>query len=434
MNEQRGRSTNAHTASVVRQRAHHPDYRIAAYVGVLMLLGLIVMYAIGPQRAQMLNVAAGTEGYSSMFFVVRQVISLAVALAGFVIMSLVPLATLRDNAGKLLIAAFAVGGLLFLLGNVLHAEQVTQCSLGACRWFKLGPLGTFQPAELLKFAALIFVARFLAERVRQGNVSDWQASLQPLMILVAAAMVMVIIAQKDMGTGITLIAIVAAMLLVANIELKKAALLFAGLLAAGVLLIVTAPHRIERVVTFLTADDSSAVLNRSENYHTFHAKIAIGSGGLFGVGIGNSVQATGYLPEAINDSVFAIIGEITGFVGVLFVIGLFTGLLLRILRVAEQLQDPMQQLLAAGVFGWVASHVVLNIASMIGVFPLTGITLPLLSFGGTSMFFIASAIGIVFAASRHTSHQLTPQEVRYADNGRRRGIGRTRYAGRRSTR
>jgi len=147
-----------------------------------------------------------------------------------------------------------------------------------------------------------------------------------------------------------------------------------------------------------------------------------------GVGIGNSVQATGYLPEAINDSVFAIMGEVFGFVGLMFVLAIFSALLLRLLKIMDHTIDMRLKLLIAGVFGWLGSHIVLNIASMIGVFPLTGITLPLLSFGGTSMIFIAAALGLVFQLSTYTVHVSKLKEAQYANISSRRGVGRSRHS------
>lgn len=161
---------------------------------------------------------------------------------------------------------------------------------------------------------------------------------------------------------------------------------------------------------------------------------AIGSGGLFGVGIGNSVQAAGYLPEAINDSIFAILGETFGFAGLMVILWLFYMLLRQIIRMMERLPDPRYQLLVAGVFGWITSHVVINIAAMIGLIPLTGITLPFLSFGGTSMVFMAAALGLVFQVSQFTVHKSEIKEINHEDSRSRRRVGRTRYAGRRGSR
>lgn len=422
----------------VGQRAHRPDYQIVLYVGLLMLLGLITMYAIGPQRAQVLNSAYGTDNYSETYFVIKQAVSLAVAFTGFAIMAVVPLEWVKRNAALVLLAGLGASAVLFLLGNVLAVESVTRCTLGACRWFELGPLGSFQPAELLKFGMLLFVARFLADKVTKRSLNDWGETITPLLLLMAVALGFVVVFQKDLGTGLTVSAIVASMLVVAGINFQNGIKLLAVALGTGLLAILLAPHRIARVMTFFGANDVATA--EQATYHIVHAKIAIGSGGLFGVGIGNSVQATGYLPEAINDSVFAILGETFGFIGLIGLLVLFTLLLMRILRITERLPDVWMQLVAAGVFGWVASHVVLNIASMIGIFPLTGITLPLLSFGGTSMVFIAAAMGLVFAMSRFTSHDALPPVVQlkskeaYADSMRGRGIGRPRHADRRRTR
>jgi cell division protein FtsW len=417
----------------MQQRAHHPDYQLVLYVGLLMLLGLVVMYAIGPQRAQVLNASLGTEGYSDTFFVVRHVISLVIAIGGFLVMAFLPLSLLRQHAGKLLLAGLGAGAVLFLFGNLLGVDQIARCTNGACRWIELGPLGSFQPSELLKFGVLVFVARFLADKVKNRQVNDWGETLMPLIVLAGIVIFMVAVLQQDMGTALTLIAVIGCMLLAGGVNLRNGGILAAGLAVLAIGLIASAPHRIERVATFFADDETASLEAGDSGYHIRHAMIAIGSGGLTGVGIGNSVQATGYLPEAINDSVFAIMGETFGFVGLFVTILLFTALLVRVLRVADRVRDPMHRLLVVGVFGWLASHIVLNIASMLGIFPLTGITLPLLSLGGTSMLFIAAALGTVFSISRLTSHQSIDMEVSHADTDRRRGLGRTRDASRRRT-
>tara|TARA_B100001123_G_C15260773_1_gene1006488 strand:- start:1294 stop:1851 length:558 start_codon:yes stop_codon:yes gene_type:complete len=185
-------------------------------------------------------------------------------------------------------------------------------------------------------------------------------------------------------------------------------------------------------MTYLQGDSTST--SDDESYHIQQAKIALGSGGAFGVGIGSSVQASGYLPESMNDSIFAIIGETFGFIGTVSLIAVFVALLMRLLRVMDFLVDLRLKLLVAGVFGWLAAHVILNIAAMIGIFPLTGITLPLLSYGGTSMLFMTAALGLVYQLSRYTVHPSRIKEVSSHENSRsRRGVGRTRYAGRRSS-
>ncbi len=414
------------TSTVVRR--HRPDYLIVLYMGLLMLIGLIIMYAIGPQRANVLNNSYGSN-YSDSYFFVKQTISLLLALVAFGLMAIIPYTWITKYAGKVLIFSLAACALLAVAG-VAHLG-IAQESLGATRWFNLGPLGSLQPAEMLKFGLLVYVAGFLGLRSSQGKVNNFQETLLPLIIISALSLLFVVVIQKDLGTGVALMGILAAMLLVAGVNKRIGLITLIGLIVAGSLFIVIAPHRIERITTYLQGDNTST--DDAGSYQIQHAKIALGTGGLFGVGIGNSIQATGYLPEAINDSVFAIMGETFGFVGLVTILALFVGLLMRLLKLMDHLVDMRLKLLAAGVFGWFGSHVILNVAAIIGIFPLTGITLPLLSFGGTSMIFITAALGLVFQLSRYTVHSSRLKEIHNEDTRSRRGIGRTRYASRGSS-
>lgn len=430
MNQPRGARTRRIEPTADEQdvvvRRHRPDYRIVLYMGLLMLLGLIVMFAIGPQRANVLNASTGTS-YSGTYFFTKQGVSLLLAVVSFTAMAVVPHRWLKQYAVRILMIGFAACALLAVAG--WFELGFVQCTLGACRWFRIDPFGTLQPAELLKFGMLLFSAGFLGTRMKQGLINDTHKTLIPLGVVVLICIMFIIGLQKDMGTGIALLAIVTSMMIVGGVNRRVGAALLAIVVSLGLLLIVIAPHRIARVATFLAGDSS---IQTDANYHINHAKIAIGSGGLSGVGIGKSVQATGYLPEAINDSVFAIMGETFGFIGLVIILALFTALLLRLLRVSDHLPSPWMKLLAAGVFGWLAAHVILNVAAMIGIFPLTGITLPLLSFGGTSMIFIAGALGLVFQLSRYTAHGSIDKEKRYESTSNRRGVGRPRHTSRRS--
>jgi cell division protein FtsW len=426
-----GRVKRTDTTREVVARRHRPDYLIILYMGLLMMLGLIIMYAIGPQRANVLNIAYGTDYYNSTYFFVKQLLSVMLALGAFVALATTPYHFLQKYAGKILLAGFIACILLFLAGNILHIAAIAQCSLGACRWFELGPLGSIQPAELLKFGVLIYIAGFLGMRIQQGKINDIEHTLVPIGILAFAAIFFIIFIQKDMGTGISLLAILGSMIMVGGMSRKIGMMVLGVAVALGILLIIIAPHRVARIATFL-AGDSTSSLTDDANYHVNHAKIAIGSGGLLGVGIGNSVQATGYLPEAINDSVFAIMGETFGFIGLSVILFLFTALLMRLLRISDHLPNIWMKLTVAGIFGWLGSHVILNVAAMTGVFPLTGITLPLLSFGGTSMILIAGILGLAFQLSRYTTHGIIKEDS-YENLSSGRGLGRARYTSRRSS-
>ncbi len=423
-----GSKSSAQGTGALLHRKHRPDYQIALYMGILMLLGLIIMYAIGPQRANVLNVAYGAD-YSHSYFFTKQIVGVVLSLGVFAALATVPFIFWKKQATNILILGFILCALLVLLGNIMHSGAA-QCTLGACRWFVVGPFGTFQPAEFLKFGILLFSASFLASRIKHDLVNSLQDTIVPLGIIVLVALAVIFGIQKDMGTGLTLIAILAAQFIVAGINAKTTTVLIAAAIALIVLFIAIAPHRIQRVMTYFGAS-SSATADQDSDYHIRHALMAIGSGGLIGVGIGNSVEATGYLPEAINDSVFAIIGETFGLIGTIGVLVAYFALLIRLVKTSDRLADKTEQLVVVGIFGWFGSHVLLNIGAMTNIIPLTGITLPLLSFGGTSMVFMAGILGIAYRMSRYTRFSSKLRGNGNENFERRRGVGRTRDAGRR---
>jgi cell division protein FtsW len=425
----RDRGWNERPAADVVRR-HRPDYLIALYTGILMLVGLVVIYAIGPQRANVLNNAIGSN-YSDSYFFIKQAISLVLAIVAFIAISMVPYKFILKHAAKVLIIGLIACVVLFIANKA--SLSIADATNGASRWFNLGPLGSLQPAEIVKFGLLLYLAVFLGARAKEGRVNDAKATLIPVAVITGISLLFIVVIQKDLGTGIAMSAIVVTMLFVSGMNRKVGMGLAIAVLVVGGIFIFTAPHRVERIVTYLRGDDTTTT--DADSYHIQHAKIAIGSGGFSGVGIGNSVQATGYLPEAINDSVFAVLGETFGFVGLVALMAVFVALLLRILKVLDHMIDIRLKLLAAGVFGWFGAHVILNIAAMLGLVPLTGITLPLLSFGGTSMIFITAAIGLVFQLSRYTVHasRITTAGDRHEDSRSGRRVGRTRYASRRSS-
>lgn len=402
-------------------RRHRPDYQLILFMGILVLLGLVVLFAISPARVELIN--QGGSSLDQTHFMQRQVLYLAVGLSAFVAAAMIPIKYWQKYSSRLLLFGFGACALLALLGLFLDGGIILK-SGGATRWFNLGP-GTFQPAELLKFGLLIFLAGFLGRRYMQGKINDLSETLIPVGIVVGIAVIFIIGFQKDMGTGITMLGMIAAMLLVAGLNKRMIGLAGVALLAVGILFIVFSPHRIARVVTFF----NPAAASEASNYHIEMANIAIGTGGFAGKGLGGSIQAFGYLPEAVNDSIFAILGETFGFVGLIVILAIFFGLLNRMLKVMDHVDDPVMKLLVAGGFGWLATHIIVNVGAMIGVFPLTGVTLPFLSFGGTSLLFTMLVLGIIFQISRYTTHQKTVTGAGDEGTHGRRGVGRTRYAG-----
>lgn len=380
-------------------RKHRPDYQIIVYVGLLLLLGLIVLYAISPARVDLMNEGSNT-GLDQAHFMQRQLLYLTLGIGAFAVAAVTPFKLWQQNAGKLLgVSLFACVLLAFL--GLFPSTPMVLCTGGACRWFDLG-FSTFQPAELVKFSILLFLAGFLARKMAKGKLNDIQETIIPAGILIGVASILIIGLQKDMGTGLALLGIAGAMLFVAGVNKKVGSILLVSVLVLGLMFIVIAPHRIARVTTFLGHDNADDA--KGSSYHITQAKIALGSGGVFGLGLGKNVQSFGYLPEAPNDSIFAVMGEAFGFAGLLAILALLAALLLRLLNLLDRIENIPSRLFVAGVFGWLATHSILNIGAMVGIVPLTGITLPLLSFGGTSLLFIMLALGIVFSISRYTVH------------------------------
>lgn len=401
-------------------RRHRADYLIVLFMTILMLIGLVVIYSISPALTARINAAGNTLDQNH--FMYRQVIYLLMGVAAFVLTSLIPLDFWRRHKGKMLIG----GLLLCLVPVVFYKTALALCVNGACRWIDVGFI-SIQPAEVLKFALLIFLAGFLAQRIKAGKLNNVQETLVPIGIILAAIVIIVIGFQKDLGTGLAFFGIVIPILFVAGLKKKYFLVGLGGALAVGLLFIITSAHRLDRISTFFGGG------GEKETWHISQALIAVGSGGLTGKGLGRSVQAFGYLPEAANDSIFAIVAEKFGFVGTIVILVIFAALFLRLLKTLDIAGSEYHKLLIAGVFGWIFTHTVVNIGAMLGIFPLTGVTLPFLSFGGTSLLFIMMALGLAFQVSRYTTHRRTVEHEKgggSSENRRsRRGIGRPRYAG-----
>lgn len=215
--------------------------------------------------------------------------------------------------------------------------------------------------------------------------------------VLGVSLFLIVVSQKDLGSAVPLGVIALTVLFVAGIKIWKIMIMFAVILALGVGMILSSPHRRERLFTFTGKGDATT------DYHIENALITVGSGGLLGVGIGNNVQTAGYLPESITDSMFAVVSEMWGFVGAVAVIGLYVHLFMEILKVANTSENLYFRLVTMGVFAWLFSQVAVNISAMIALIPLTGITLPLLSKGGTSLLITCFGLGLVINISRFTA-------------------------------
>ena len=401
-------------------RKHKANLPLLFSTLALMGLGLIIIYAIGPMRANVLNSTYGTD-YDSNYFFLGQLRSVALSLVAFFLaFKVIPYKYLKKYAKPLMIAALVLSGILW--GLALIHSPLAKCELGECRWFNFGPI-SLQPAEFIKLALVIYLADFLSRKKEEGTVGKWREFWLPLIIVCGLSLFLVVIAQGDLGTGVAIISIIFGTLLVAGVPTKQYLAMVAIVLAIAIGSVVTSSHRMERVNAWI--DTLTGAESSDSTYHIDNAMLAIGTGGFTGVGIGNSVQATGYLPESINDSVFAIMGETFGFVGLFLVLSVFAIMLNSMLKVADGTREDNNRIFVVGVFSWTLAQVVVNIMAMTALVPVTGITLPLLSYGGTSMVFIAFAIGEVCQLSCYTSREVIVKHENISNRRRVRGAHHT---------
>jgi cell division protein FtsW len=347
-------------------------------------VGVIVVYSIGPALGK-------AHGVSGDFFIAKQGIAIGIGLIAFFITSRIPTQYWR----QLTLVLAAIAGLLTLVALVMPVDP----QYPAHRWIRLGGF-SFQSVELVKFALLVWLAGMLASRIDTGTIKNDKSVLKLLALAFAGVSVVVAVIQSDLGSMMVIVAMMSMMAFIAGMPLKRLAIGAGVILLVVVMAVSTTPYRRERLATFFhpTADCQNT------GYQACQALIAVGSGGTLGLGLGGSVQAYGYLPEAANDSIFAIYSEKFGFVGVTVLLAIFAAFFARLKGLAERAPDNFSRLVVMGILAWLATQTVINIGAMLGLLPLKGITLPLVSYGGTSVVFVLAALGVVFNISRYTTY------------------------------
>jgi cell division protein FtsW len=364
-------------------RRHRPDYWLVVIIAFLITIGLIVVYAISPALS-------ATHGGSGSHYVSRQLIAIGLSIGAFFVTARVPLKQWQRWQTPLLVIA----GIITLMA--LITPVVPQYP--AHRWIRFGGL-SLQSVEALKFALLIWLGGLLAKRSREGTIGNSKLTLQPLIIALAVIGVIVAGVQSDLGSTGVIVAMIGAMAFIAGMPMKRVMAIVA-IVAIGTILAVSAiPYRRERLLTYLHPANNCL----TTGYQACQALIAVGSGGMIGLGLGRSVQAYGYLPEAQNDSIFAIYAEKFGFIGVMALLGLFVTLFARLRLIIERAPTEFSRLVVTGVLAWLSTQMLINVGAMIGLLPLKGITLPFISYGGSSVLFVGAAMGLVFQISHYTS-------------------------------
>jgi cell division protein FtsW len=321
----------------------------------------------------------------------------------------------------------APGLVLVALAGCLAVLVIGSRINGAKRWIEVGP-ATFQPSELAKLALAVWAASYLARRPAPRSLRElWR----PVGLLLGLFCVL-ILAEPDLGTAISLVVVLIAVLLISGTPMPTLAAGTGIAAALGLAAIWFEPYRRARIFSFLNPWDDPL----GAGFQPVQAMIALGSGGALGVGLGNGVQKINYLPEAHTDMIMAVIGEELGLLGVTAVICAYATFAYAGLRIALTCTDPFGKRLAAGIVGLVSGQAVINLAAVLGLAPLTGIPLPFISYGGSSLVVALLSVGILLnIAGRHGAQArvAVPDRSR-RDGGTRsavaRGRGGARAAGR----
>jgi cell division protein FtsW len=375
------------------------DYHLLVLVTLgLVAFGLVMVYSASSARAAL---AADDPAY----YLKRQAVHALAGVVALVLLSRMDYRRLRFAVAPLLLASFALLVAVLVLGTPVN---------GARRWLTLGP-ATLQPSELAKLALALWLAAYLARRPAPQSLGEL---LRPIGLVVGAAIALVIV-EPDLGTAIAISIMAAAVLVVAGTRLPTLAA--AG--ALGFFLVAAAiwlePYRRERLLSFLDPwqDPEGA------GFQSVQAMIALGSGGFFGNGLGESVQKVYYLPEASTDMIFAIVGEELGLLGAFGVIAAFVVFGYAGFNIALGCRDPFGKLLAAGITALVCGQAAVNVSAVMGLAPLTGIPLPFVSYGGSSLVVGLASVGILLNIAVSDA-----AGARAEMPGRRRRDGRSRPA------
>jgi cell division protein FtsW len=398
--------------AVARARADRGTRRTLAALtisaGALTVIGLVMVLSAS-------SVAAYAQQGSSFFFFKRQIASAVVGLVAFFLAARMPYDGWRKAWGPL------AGITLVLLVLVFHSAT-GQSGGGSARWIAFGPV-TLQPSELAKFVVVIASAAILSKNARL--VGDPLRMVAPL-LLVVGPMVILIMLQPDLGTTMVVVAIVFLAVYVVGVRLRTLIMTFLLGTAAGLALIMSAGYRRTRFFAFLHPWEDP----RNTGYQIVQSLMAFGSGHWAGVGLGASRQKWMYVPNAHTDFIFSILGEETGLIGEVIVIALFVVLAYAGVRIAVRAPDLFGRLLAAGITGWIAFQAVVNMGSVTGLLPITGVPLPFVSYGGSSLVVSMAAIGVLLSVGRASLRKRPAKRSPRPRNGTKtqRAAGRTRAA------
>lgn len=371
-----------------RRKQRPVDFVLVITVLLLLALGIImVLSASSP--------AALAESGNSYAYVSRQALS---ACIGLILMVIISRIDYHKYKQLYKIAYFGSVGLLALV-PIMGTD-----AYGAKRWIDLGPLGSFQPSEIAKIGLIIFFAAYLADHKDELK-TTWKGFIKPFLWLIPPIFILVVF-QDHLSASIVIVVVTSIMMIIAGTRIRDFLTLGIGAAGAGVGALVLMAQvsgkgnfRFDRLTSFLDpwADQTG------DGWQIIQSLYAIGSGGLFGAGLGNSKQKYLYLPFPHNDFIFAVLAEELGFVGCVTVILLFAIFIWRGILIAMKAGDTFGSLIAVGITALIGIQVIINIAVVTNSMPVTGMPLPFFSYGGTALIILLASVGVLLNISRNTS-------------------------------
>jgi cell division protein FtsW len=362
-----------------------------------VVLGLLIVYSA--------SFAVGLQTFNDAnYFVARQAIWAVIGIGLLLTLMRIDYRWLRSISPLLMLTAIVL--LVAVLVPGFGIERG-----GAHRWIALGPLPPLQPSEFAKLALIIYVSAWLAGK-GTTHIQSFAMGFVPFVTMVGLVAGLVLL-EPDTGTAAVLVLTTVTLFFIAGASLTHLGALVGIGGVAATMLILTSGYRADRVLAFLGAEDDPAGVG----FHTLQLLIALGSGGIGGLGLGASRQKFFYVPSSHTDGVFAIVGEELGFIGAMAVIILFAVLVYRGFRVIVRARDDFGALLATGIVCWIAYQALINVGGITRAIPMTGIPMPFLSYGGSALAALLAAVGILLSISRRADAE--PAGERKDDLSRR---------------
>ncbi|KMY45120.1 cell division protein FtsW [Bacillus sp. FJAT-27916] len=369
------------------------DYTLIAVILVLSIFGLVMVYS-----SSMVTAVARWD-LPSDFFYMKQIRHLVIGLILFTIMAIIPYPLYKSNKVLVPLVFGSIVG-LFALQFFGHTAG------NAESWFKLGALGSLQPSEFVKLGVIIYLSAVYSKKQKYINVFN-KGVIPPLVYLLIVCGLIVL--QPDIGTAMIIFMVACTIIICSGMNWKSFAKLLSILLGTILIAIpviilnkdkIFTEKRLERFTGFLDPFSTE----KYEGYQLVNSYVAIGNGGLTGVGFGQSTQKYGYLPEPHTDFIMAVISEELGLIGVAFVIICLATIVLKGIRTAIKSDDPFGSMLAAGISSMIGIQSMINLGGITGLIPITGVTLPFISYGGSSLIQLFLSVGILVNVSMKTRY------------------------------